>query len=284
VVLTLRNRKHLNSLRRLTDISHFALGIAYRGSAFHGYQYQGENIPTVQKALESALSVIADETVQVTCAGRTDTGVHATKQVVNFQTTRERSEKAWVMGTNAHLPDDVSVTWAREVGPDFNARHSAVARRYCYVIYNNRARSALFAGHYTRDPRQIEVSAMHEAAQSLLGENDFTSFRASSCQSRTPNRNIHHINVRRNGDMIVIDIQANAFLHHMVRNIAGVLLDIGAGAKPTSWSGELLLAKNRSLGSVTAPPDGLYLVDVLYPEFSMIPQGPDLPHFLQGLI
>lgn len=268
----------------MTDSNYFALGIAYRGSAFHGYQYQGETIPTVQKALEAALSIVADEAVQVTCAGRTDTGVHATKQVVNFQTTRIRGEKAWVMGTNAHLPDDVSVTWAREVDRSFSARHSAVARRYCYLVYTNPVRSALFAGQYTRDPRSIDVAAMHESAQLLLGENDFTSFRAASCQSRTPNRNIHHINVTARGQLIAIDIQANAFLHHMVRNIAGVLLDIGAGVKPVAWSGELLAAKNRSLGSATAPPDGLYLVDVSYPDYPVIPVGPDLPHFLQDMI
>lgn len=268
----------------MTDSNHFALGIAYRGSSFHGYQYQGEAIPTVQGALEKALGVIADEPIQVTCAGRTDTGVHATKQVVNLTTTRIRSEKAWVMGTNAHLPDDVSVTWAREVDSAFNARHSAVARRYCYVVYINPVRSALFAGQYTREPRKVDAVVMHEAAQQLLGENDFTSFRAASCQSRTANRNIHHINVTAHRDLVVIDIQANAFLHHMVRNIAGVLLDIGAGVKSSTWAGELLNAKNRSLGSVTAPPDGLYLVDVSYPDFPAIPQGPDLPHFLRNLI
>ena len=268
----------------MTEPGSWALGIAYRGSAFHGYQYQGESLPTVQRALETALSIIADQTVQVTCAGRTDTGVHATKQVVGFTSTSVRGEKAWVMGSNAHLPDDVSVTWAKRVDSEFSARHSAVARRYCYIVYTSRVRSALFAGQYTRDPRSIDADAMHEAAQHLLGENDFSSFRAASCQSTTPNRNIHHITVSRKNELIVIDIQANAFLHHMVRNIAGVLLDIGAGVKPAAWAAELLAAKNRHLGSVTASPDGLYLVDVIYPEYPAIPVGPALPHFLQELI
>lgn len=268
----------------IANTNTFALGIAYQGTRYHGWQHQGETTPTVQLALQAALSVVADEPMQVTCAGRTDTGVHATKQVVHLHTTRLRSEKAWVMGTNAHLPDDVSVVWARPVPSDFNARHSAVARRYCYVIYTSSIRSALLPGMYTRDPRSLDAAAMHEAGQALLGENDFTSFRASSCQSNTAMRNIHHLKVTRKGALIVIDIEANAFLHHMVRNIAGVLLDIGAGAYPTSWIAELLALSDRTKGSVTAPPHGLYLVDVIYPGEPEIPTGPALPHFMEGLL
>jgi tRNA pseudouridine38-40 synthase len=268
----------------IATVNTFALGIAYQGTRYHGWQYQSESTPTIQLALQTALTVVADESVQVTCAGRTDTGVHATKQVVNLHTTKQRSEKAWVMGTNAHLPDDVSVVWARPVPTDFNARHSAVARRYCYVVYTSPVRSALLPGMYTRDPRRLDAEAMHEAGQALLGENDFTSFRASSCQSRTAMRNVHHIKVTRRGELIVIDIEANAFLHHMVRNIAGVLLDIGAGVYPIGWTAELLALSDRTKGSVTAPPHGLYLVDVIYPDEPQIPIGAALPHFMEGLL
>ena len=227
---------------------------------------------------------MADEPIQVTCAGRTDTGVHATNQVVNFLTTNNRPHKAWIMGANAHLPDEVSVTWSVEVDEEFSARHSASARRYLYLVYPSRRRSALFSGQYTRERRAIDAGVMHQAAQSLLGENDFTSFRASSCQSLTPMRNIHELKVSQKGGFIVIDIQANAFLHHMVRNIAGVLLDVGAGLQPPEWTAELLAARDRRLGGITASPDGLYLVDVLYPDYPQIPSGPALPSFMQSLI
>ena len=265
------------------ELKTFALGIAYQGTSYHGWQYQGESTPTVQKALQIALSVVADEPVLVTCAGRTDTGVHATKQVVHFQTDKDRSERAWVKGTNAHLPDDISVNWSRQVPAEFSARHSAVARHYVYVVYTSAVRSALFSNLYTRDPRQLDAQLMHEAGQLLLGENDFSSYRASSCQSLTPMRNVHRLNVQRFGDLVVIDIEANAFLHHMVRNIAGVLLDIGAGRYPPGWAAELLSLKDRTRGSVTAPPTGLYLVDVVYPGVPEIPLGAALPHFLRGI-
>jgi tRNA pseudouridine38-40 synthase len=266
------------------DTNTFALGIAYQGTRYHGWQYQSESTPTIQLSLQTALSVVADEPLQVICAGRTDTGVHATKQVVHLHTSKQRSERAWVMGTNAHLPDDVSVVWARSVANDFSARYSAVARRYCYVIYSSPVRSALLRGMYTRDPRRLDAEAMHEAGQALVGEHNFTSFRASSCQSLSPKRNVHHLKVTRRGELIVIDIEANAFLHHMVRNIAGVLLDIGAGAYPGTWVPELLSLRDRTKGSMTAPPDGLYMVDVKYPGVPEIPLGPGLPHFLEGLL
>ena len=184
------------------------------------------------------------------------------------------------MGSNAHLPDSVSVTWSREVPTEFNARHSARARRYIYLIYDQRVRSALFPSLYTRELRTLDPNRMHEAAQYLLGENDFSSFRAANCQSRYPTRNIHHLNVARHGELVVIDVQANAFLHHMVRNIAGVLMDIGASEQPVSWTRELIEARDRKQASVTAAPNGLYLVDVLYPDYPEIPEGPALPHLL----
>ena len=214
---------------------HYALGVAYQGDAYHGWQFQSESIRTVQGCLEAALSVVADTSISVVCAGRTDTGVSATKQVVSFESVVPRPDKAWVRGVNARLPDTVSVNWVASVDDQFNARHSATARRYCYVIYPNKVRHALFSGNYTRDPRVLEAEKMHEAGQYLLGENDFSSFRASKCQALTPMRNIHHVNVKQSGDFILVDIQANAFLHHMVRNIVGVLMDIGAGTKSPDW-------------------------------------------------
>lgn len=264
-------------------VSHQALGIAYQGSQYHGWQYQSPSVPTVQAHVEQALSVVANEPISVVCAGRTDTGVSATKQVVSFSAQAERPEKAWVRGVNAHLPDNISVTFAAPVDEAFSARHSATARRYFYLIYPAKVRHALFASGYTRTPLRLDANRMHEAGQALLGENDFTSFRASKCQANTPMRNVHHLRVRAEGDVIVVDIQANAFLHHMVRNIVGVLMDIGSGRYPVEWMAELLARKDRTAGSVTAAPMGLYLVDVVYPDYGQIPKGPALPHLFQSL-
>ena len=261
-----------------------AIGINYCGSRYHGWQFQSESLPTVQAFIEAALSIIANEPIQVTCAGRTDTGVHATKQVAHFQTSARRATKAWVLGCNAHLPDDISIDWAVEVDKDFSARHSATARRYMYLIYQNPVRNGLFGDNFTRERRRLDPTEMHKAGQALLGENDFSSFRAASCQSRTAMRNVHHLRVEASGDLVVVDIQANAFLHHMVRNIVGVLLDIGAGDFSSAWVGELLALKDRTRASKTAPPDGLYLVDVIYPNTPQIPKGPHLPGILNGLI
>ncbi len=261
-----------------------ALVLSYSGESFHGWQYQGETTPTVQLKLSKALEVVATAPVTIFCAGRTDTGVHATKQVVHFDSEVERPSKSWLMGANAHLPDSVSVTWAGSVTADFDARRSATARRYVYVIYNSRVRSALFPQHVTREHRQLDAARMHEAAQALPGEQDFSAFRAANCQSLTPMRNVHKVSVTRRGDLIVVDITANAFLHHMVRNIAGTLMDVGAGLYEPAWVKELLAKKDRTLASKTAPPNGLYLVDVHYPETFGIPAGPVMPHLLGGLV
>ena len=273
-------RRSNNPGRRWTSI---ALGVSYQGTGFHGWQYQNETTPTIQAALERALGIVADEAIRISCAGRTDAGVHATQQVIQFQTRSVRPLKAWVLGTNAQLPDAVSINWSREVPAEFNVRYSATARRYFYLIYSHRIRSALFREMYTRDHRPIDPQRMHEAAQHLLGENDFSSFRAANCQSNTPIRNIHHLNVSRRGEIIVIDIKANAFLYHMVRNVAGVLMDIGAGEKPVDWASELLAQRDRSQAGITAAANGLYLVDVIYPDYPEIPAGPVLPHILSML-
>ncbi|MBV1879354.1 MAG: tRNA pseudouridine(38-40) synthase TruA [Pseudomonadales bacterium] len=264
-------------------IQSVALGVSYYGNEFHGWQYQNETLPTVQGKLESALSIVADEAVRVVCAGRTDARVHATKQVVHFETRVSRPLKAWVFGVNAHLPDAIAVNWSRTVPTVFNARFSASARRYFYLIFNARIRSGLFAGNFTREQRPLDVERMHRAGQHLLGENNFSAFRAANCQSKTPMRNVHHLNVSQRGDLILIDIQANAFLYHMVRNIAAVLMDIGAGQKPENWTEELLRLQDRKQAGMTAAATGLYLVDVCYPDFPQIPAGPALPHFFSQL-
>jgi tRNA pseudouridine38-40 synthase len=258
-----------------------ALALSYDGSLYYGWQSQRKpNVPTVQEALETTLSNIADAPVQVQCAGRTDRGVHASHQLVHFETPVARHEKAWVMGANTQLPDGISVYWAKPVSADFHARFSATARRYRYIILNTPSRPAILAHGVTWEKRPLDAELMHREAQCLLGELDFTSFRAVACQSNTPMRNVHHVSVSRHHDFVVIDIQANAFLYHMVRNIAGVLMAVGAGWQPPGWTAEVLAAKDRSAGAVTAKPEGLYLVDVSYPEqFGLPPTRPG-PHFL----
>ena len=249
-----------------------ALIIQYNGARFHGWQAQGHCSPTVQDELQKALSKIANEPIEVVCAGRTDTGVHAVGQVVHFDSTAQRSPRAWMLGTNTHLPADISVAWAGHVNDEFHARFTAHARRYRYVIRNVETRSAILAKQVTEHRYPLNVSAMHTAAQLLLGENDFSSFRASQCQSNSPNRNMHSISVTHRGEFIFVDLQANAFVHHMVRNIVGSLLLVGEGRKPVEWLAELLSAKDRTQAGATAPADGLYFAQALYDEQWGIPE------------
>jgi tRNA pseudouridine38-40 synthase len=248
-----------------------ALGIEYDGSGYFGWQRQAD-VDSVQAQLEKALSFIANEPIEVFCAGRTDAGVHGTGQVVHFDTQAIRPETAWTLGTNANLPDTIAVRWAKVVDDSFHARFSATARRYRYVIYNHKLRPGLLRhglSHYHGD---IDENLMHQAAQQLIGEHDFTSFRAVQCQSKTPFRNVHEVNVTRQGMYVMVDIKANAFLHHMVRNIVGSLLEIGLGNQPLTWMSELLALKDRNQAAATAKPNGLYLVDVTYPEEFAIPK------------
>ncbi len=258
-----------------------ALMVEYDGSQYHGWQAQ-TGLHTVQQVLEHALSQVADHEVSVVCAGRTDTGVHATNQIVHFDCTSERTIRAWIHGANSFLPKDVCVKWGREMPESFHARYSALSRRYRYVIYNAPIRPALLRSNVTWQYRPLDHRLMHEASQCLLGEQDFTSFRSVECQSKTPMRNIHSLQVTRQGDLISIEISANAFLHHMVRNIAGVLIAVGSGRRSVSWVTDVLLAKDRKLGAETAPPYGLYLVGVVYPpEFGVNPMITG-PMFLLG--
>lgn len=252
-------------------MTRIALEVAYDGSRYHGWQYQ-DNVPTVQHSLETALSKVAGQPIQVICAGRTDRGVHASGQIIHFDTTIKRELKAWVMGTNSYLPPDIAVHWAKEVEPDFHARFSAVKRRYLYFIYNNVTRSALFHQNVTWHFRHLNEHAMALASDYLLGEHDFTSFRGADCQSRTPNRNVIQLNVSRQHHLVIVDIVANSFLHHMVRNIVGVLMTIGEGKQEPNWAKQVLEAKSRCAASNTAAANGLFLVEVFYPEQYDLPK------------
>ncbi|GLK88414.1 tRNA pseudouridine synthase A [Pseudomonas turukhanskensis] len=263
--------------------SRIALGVEYKGSRYRGWQRQASGVATIQEELEKALSRVADSPVVLNCAGRTDAGVHACGQVVHFDTQAERTLKAWVMGANINLPHDISVTWAKVMPAHFHARFKAVARRYRYVIYNDQIRPAHLGEEITWNHRPLDVERMREAAQYLVGEHDFSAFRAGQCQAKSPIKKMHHLRVTQHGKMIVLDLRANAFLHHMVRNIAGVLMTIGAGERPVEWMKEVLESRIRRTGGVTAHPFGLYLVQVEYPAEFVLPERYIGPHFLSGL-
>lgn len=257
-----------------------ALGIEYNGADFCGFQKQPSGVATVQQNLEAALSQVANEPVTLICAGRTDAGVHASGQVIHFDTLAVRPAKAWIQGVNALLPDAVSVRWSQEVAAEFHARFAAQDRTYRYLIYRNRARPAIGAGQLTWERRELSIEAMRQASRALVGQHDFTSFRATQCQAKSPVRTVRYIELYEVGELLVLEIRANAFLHHMVRNITGVLLAIGAGEKPVSWCAEVLQAKDRRQGGVTAKPDGLYLVHVGYPEKFELPDCAVGPRFV----
>lgn len=248
-----------------------ALGVEYDGSAFCGWQFQ-DHSPSVQEAVEKALSTVADQNVRVVCAGRTDTGVHATEQVIHFDTEVERSMRSWVFGANANLPNEVAILWATAVSDGFHARFSAIRRRYRYVIYNRNVRPTFLDRRTSWNFRPLDEARMAEAGRLLVGEHDFSSYRAVGCQAKNPVRTISELEVSRKNELIFIDIEANAFLHHMVRNIAGVLMAIGAGERPVAWAKEVLDHQDRTLGGVTAPSSGLYLTQVSYPEQFILPQ------------
>lgn len=258
-----------------------ALGLEYNGANFHGFQSQSSGVPTVQQALEKALSQIAAEPISVVCAGRTDAGVHATNQVVHFDTLAQRPERAWIQGVNTALPDTVSVRWAKTVSPDFHARFSATARAYRYLLINTASRPALQHDQLTWDKRTLNFDAMQLAASRLIGRHDFSSFRASQCQAKSPVREISHFALIKRGDLVIFEVKANAFLHHMVRNMVGALTAVGAGEKNPDWIDELLLVRDRRQAGVTARPDGLYLVSVDYPDAFALPRRHPGPGYIQ---
>ncbi|MGR9106963.1 MAG: tRNA pseudouridine(38-40) synthase TruA [Gammaproteobacteria bacterium] len=250
-----------------------ALGLEYDGRDFSGWQWQPHR-RSVQETLEKAVSFVAGERISVVCAGRTDAGVHALEQIVHFECRAERASRSWVMGCNSRLPPSIRILWATPVEADFHARSSAIARHYRYVILNRLVHSAHYHGLVTWCYRPLDIEAMVRGSRALIGEHDFTSFRAQSCQSRSPCRRLYHIGITRAGDRIVIDVVGNAFLHHMVRNIAGLLMEIGSGMRPPESSETVLQARDRKLAGVTALPDGLYLAGIYYPEEFQLPGHP----------
>lgn len=265
--------------------SRIACRVEYDGSCYNGWQSQPHaGVLTVQDLLEQALAVVADNPLRVQCAGRTDTGVHGFGQIVHFDPPVARSPKAWVLGVNANLPPQIRLHWAQAVPEAFHARFSAVARRYRYIIANTPVRPALLSGQLSWQRRPLDEQRMHRAAQHLLGERDFSAFRAASCQSSTPMRNVSEVSVSRSGELIVVDIKANAFLHHMVRNIVGSLLTVGAGREEPAWIASLLAGRDRTAAADTASADGLYLVDVEYPASFGLPATPYGPLMIARLM
>lgn len=261
----------------------YAAAVEYAGAQYNGWQAQsGENVRCVQLEVERAISRVANHPVGVICAGRTDAGVSASYQIIHFDAQVERPERAWVMGTNTYLPDDIAILWVQRVGSEFHARFSAEQRRYRYLIYSSPVKPALLARGVTWTYKQLDTVRMAKAAAFLVGEHDFTSYRAVACQAHSPVREVKSLDVYRSGELIVIDICANAFLHHMVRNIAGVLMKIGAGEAEPVWAREVLEARDRRRGGVTAPPWGLYFVDVRYPGVFELPASALGPYFLSG--
>ncbi|KRB07245.1 tRNA pseudouridine(38-40) synthase TruA [Lysobacter sp. Root690] len=259
-------------------VRRYALGVEYDGSEYSGWQrlvrpgepdLRGE--ATVQTTLEQALSFVAGAPIDVTCAGRTDSGVHAACQVVHFDSPVEREPRGWVLGTTSRLPPSVCVRWCVPVAPGFHARFSARSRRYRYRILNRPVRPALQRQYLTWERRPLDADAMHRAAQALLGEHDFSAFRTVHCQAPHARRDLQHIGLRRDGEVVEMEVQANAFLHHMVRNIVGSLLLVGRGEQPETWIAELLAGRDRTVAGPTAPSSGLVFVGPRYPVECQLP-------------
>jgi tRNA pseudouridine38-40 synthase len=249
----------------------FALGMEYDGSYFLGWQRQTTGL-TVQAEIEGALSIVADEKISVICAGRTDRGVHGIEQVVHFETASERPVTAWVRGVNALLPDSVAVLWAKHVPESFHARYSATARTYRYVLLNRGVRPALQARYAGWFHRELDLGKMQRAAAFLIGTYDFSAFRSSECQAKTPVRCLTACEIVRNGDRFEFLLTANAFLHHMVRNIVGTLVYVGKGKHEPQWVRQVLESRERAMAAPTFSPEGLYLERVRYPEIWELPQ------------
>ncbi|MEY8204506.1 MAG: tRNA pseudouridine(38-40) synthase TruA [Bermanella sp.] len=267
-------------MQQALKVQRWVASVEYNGALFKGWQSQIHHPgKSVQAALEKAASKVANHPIKLVCAGRTDAGVHASAQVIHFDSHANRDARAWKMGINTNLPNGVCLNWVQAVDDDFHARFSAVSRRYRYFIMNRPIKPGLMHDQVTWWRRPLDAEKMHEAAQALMGLNDFTSFRASDCQANHPKRTMLDISVKRQGEWVVLEVCANAFLYHMVRNIAGVLLPIGQGSKPVAWCREVLQAQDRKQAGVTAPGGGLYFVDVDYPNYPDLPIDANGPSF-----
>ena len=249
----------------------FAVGLEYDGTAYAGWQTQQPGVPSIQLHAETAFGRVADSPVSLICSGRTDSGVHARLQVAHFESDAVRPLRGWVLGANTHLPRDISVAWIVPVPAHFHARYSADSRTYRYVIFNRNVRSALVEKRAAHIHRALDHERMQAATSALIGSHDFSAFRSSVCQAKSPIRRLTRLNVERDGDLVAIEVTANAFLHHMVRNIAGLLIAIGQGERPPEWSRQVLQSRDRTSGHVTAPAEGLYFWSVEYPEVFGLP-------------
>ena len=256
-------------------MARIAVGLEYDGNGFAGWQIQTA-APSVQAALQLALGSVCNHPLQVTGAGRTDAGVHARAQVAHFDTESSRTERALLLGANTYLPPGVALRWVRQVPDHFHARYSALSRTYRYCILNRVARSALTVGRAAFIYRPLQVEPMQEAARLLVGTHDFSAFRAAQCQARSPVRNLLQLQVQRSGDFLILEVTANAFLHHMVRNIAGLLIHIGQGEAAPPWAAEVLASRDRRAAPATAPAGGLYLWRVQYPAVFGLPDDSDI--------
>jgi tRNA pseudouridine38-40 synthase len=256
-------------------MTRIAVGIEYDGGAYAGWQQQSQ-APSIQQAVQQALAQVCDHPVELTAAGRTDAGVHARAQVAHFDSAAARSERALLLGANSALPPSIALRWVRAVPAHFHARYSAVARTYRYCILNRATRGALVAGRAAFLHRPLDVEPMREATRYLLGKHDFSALRAAECQARSPEREVKSLQVMRQGDFLVIEVTANAFLHHMVRNIAGLLMHIGLGRAPPQFAAEVLAARDRRIAPATAPAAGLYFWRVAYPAVFGLPDDSDM--------
>jgi tRNA pseudouridine38-40 synthase len=258
-----------------------ALGVSYRGQAYHGWQSQPDGL-TVQDRLETALTAFADRPVATVCAGRTDAGVHALNQVVHLDTEVAREPFSWVRGTNRYLPNDIAVQWCQPVADDFHARNAARGRRYCYLLLESPVRPAIESGLAGWSFRPLDGQAIREAAAMLIGEHDFSAFRSSECQAKSPVKTLREISVRRHGAYWRLEFEASAFLHHMVRNIMGCLVAVGSGARAPGWIAEVLRSRDRAQAAPTFAPDGLYFVGPYYDARHAIPPHTPAMDWLPG--
>ena len=264
-------------------MARFALGVSYQGNQYSGWQRQAE-VPSVQACLESALSQIADSPIVTLAAGRTDKGVHAVGQIVDFETDIERPMVAWTRGVNSLLPQDIRVHWIKAVPSDFSARRDAIWRHYVYLLSPSTFAPAIYRQGVTWTHRSVDIEAMRAAAQYWLGEHDFSAFRRAGCQSRHARRNLMQFDIFPAGPLVVFSVRANAFVLHMVRNFVGTLLKIGYGEAPVEWAKTVLLSQDRKQAGKTAPPEGLYLYRVGYPDVYGFPSGPHEQWCLPGCI